>query len=445
MDLARYLPDRLRAPYLQARTRLQTAIWLWPAVATVLGPALALWLIAADPELPFDLPFLDGDAARAAITTVISATVAATSLVVTGTIIALQLATGQYSPRLLRDALADGGIKAVLTVFVGSVCYGLTLTPRLGGESLPRVAVVIGVVLGFLNVVLLVFFLHRLVQRLRLESIIGRVVDETADSIRSLTTADEDVDPDVPDRAVQIRAERSGYVQGASLERLAAVAERYGVDVHLRPRIGSFLVAGTVIAYAWPSGGGDEAIEDEDMHADLTSSIDRAVALGVDRTVPGDPAYGIRHLVDIGLRAVSPGINDPTTAVQCIDHTTSLLVELARNPRSDGVVAEGGSRAVVDRPHFENQLDLAQVQLLHYGGQDPWVLEALFRQLRDLLEASLDDDRARLVQRQYRTLEEHVDRLECPDHELRIIEAARAQVEDLLEGRNATLDDTTAG
>lgn len=425
MDIDR-LPAPLRIPYRRLRASLTTSLWALPTLGILVGVGLAIALVGWDPDLAA-LESLDPAASRATVTTLVSAVVAAISLVVTGTIVAVQVAAGQFSPRLLRDAVEDKALQVSLAVLVGTVAYGLWLLPQLGDDDPPRLAVAVAVAAGMADVGLLVLFLRKIVQRLRLEAIIGRLVRGTMDAIDRVHPMDtEQREVELPDDAMSISARRSGYVRDVALDALARAGTDHGLHVRVRPRIGTFLVAGTDAAYVWPADGG-EPPDDEELDR-LGGRVDAAITLGVDRTLMDDPGYGIRHLVDIACRAVSPGINDPTTAVQCIDNATGLLVELSRRPLHDSVVEHDGCTATVSRPDFEAMLELAQTQVLLYGGRDPWVLEALVRQLRDVAQGGADDARRRAVADRARLLREHLDASDYTVSERAIVESALSQV-----------------
>lgn len=443
-ELVERLPARMQAPLRQVLSLTATSLWLAPLVAGVFAALLAIVLLVTDPAgsvVPFALK--DAESSRAALTAILSATIAATSLVITGTIIALQLATGQYSPRLLRGVLTDRGVRWPLGALVGTVVYVLIVISQTGGPTIPGTAAAVGLLLGVGVIGILVFFVHHIVQRLRLETIVGDVTQRTLAAIDETHPLDDDRDgsTDVPDGAVSIPAQRSGYLQAASLDALAKTAATHRVHLRMRQRVGDFLVTGTTAAWAWSSDG-DTADLDFD---DLAEQVDGALAFGVDRTLEGDPAYGLRHLVDIGLRALSTGVNDPTTAVQTIHHATRLLVRLASRPITDGVAERDGYRAVLPRPDLAAHLELAQAQLLQYGGGDARVVEALAAQLRDVLEAGTRPDRHDLVRDQFAALR---DRVGVHDHSQRdadLIRTAFDGVERLLSGDTTDDGESSAG
>lgn len=449
-DLLDDLPAKFRAPLRQVLSAVATSLWVTPLIAGVIAAGLAVVLGQTDPIgdlLPSPLQLADAAAARSALSSILGATIAATSLVITGTIVALQLATGQYSPRLLRGVLTDRGVRWTLASLVGIVTYTIVLIGSVTEAAVPRTAIAVGLVSGVAVIGLLVYFVHHIIQKLRLETIVGDVTKRTLAAI-SATHRDDHRDLDdaaVPTDAVPVEALRSGYVQAASLSALARAAGKHGVTVRVRPRVGDFLVAGTTAAWVWSVDGDDhEQLADDDLTT-LATRIDAALALGDDRTLEGDPAYGLRHLVDIGLRAVSPGINDPTTAVQVIHHATRLLVELSRRPVTHGVASHDGGRAVLPRPDLAAHFELAQSQLLQYGGGDARVVEALAGQLRDVVEAGTRVERLDLVRTHVQRIRTDLERRDHHPADAAIVTTALERVETVLEDRTPDDEDSTAG
>lgn len=436
-------PPRLRGPLRQAASWVATSLWIAPTAAAVVALLLATWLLEADPSvawLPMDLD--DAAAAQAGLTSIVTATVTAVSLVATGTIVALQLAAGQYSPRLLREVLDDPRVRGALAGLVGVVVYALVVVVQTTEDDPAPAAVALGVALGIVAIGLLVLFVHRITGRIRLETILEEVTDTALQAIAATYPRDGvSSDVEVPDHARPLHARRSGYVQTVSLDALADVAASHGVHLRLRLPVGEYLVRGTTAAWAWAGEGADG---DADGTAEaLEEAVDHALALGVDRTMEGDPAYGLRHLVDIALRAISPAVNDPTTAVQCVHNGTRILVELAERPLVDGRAERDGCTASLPRPDLADHLALAQAQVLQYGGGDARVVEALAQQLRDLAEAT-DADRD-VLRACLDELQVDTGQRDLRPRDRALVDDALRRVEDALSGVVDDDEDVSAG
>lgn len=374
-------------------------MWFWPAVS-VAAAVLAGSLL---PELeragsgPVGLGFGGTpEGARAVLSVVASSTITVTALTFSLTVVALQVASSQFTPRLLGTFLSDRGNQAVLSVFLGTFAYSLIVLRSVRsasenqGSFVPDVAVAAGLVLALLSVGMLVYFFHHLTQQFRVESVLAGVRDDTLGLIhRHVPARDQQPEaglPPVPEQATALRAPDSGYLQAVEPAVLLAVAADHGVAVRLRPLLGTHVTTGTTLAWAWPvdgqaAGGGLEPEK-------LTGQLRAGIQLGPDRTLQQDVAFGVRQLADIATRALSPGINDPTTAVDTIGALASVLSELACRRLTPVVCTDeqGRVRAAVDQPSFAEILALACDQPRRYGATEPAVLTELLRMLTDLAE-----------------------------------------------------------
>ena len=248
-------------------------------------------------------------------------------------VVALPLSSTQFSPRLLRNFLRDRPNQAVLSVFVGTFAYaagGLFDVGVSAGErvdAFPRLAVTVAVALLFLSLALLVYFADHLAHSIQVDHIMRVVERTTLPVIRDLPAAG--TLPAVPERAITIPAQASGYVQVVHVEQLLATAVTQQVNVRLRVRVGEHVVAGSILAWVWPASPEATAPAADS----LVKRLDAAVRIGFERTLEQDPALGLRQLVDPACKALSPAVNDPYTAVQAVEHLTVLIAALAARPR----------------------------------------------------------------------------------------------------------------
>lgn len=382
------------------------SLWLFPAIAVVLAVAAGIWLPRV--EVPSSTRFVwlmfggSPEGARAVLQVIASSTITVLALTFSLTVVALQMAATQFTPRVLRNFLRDHGNQAVLATFLATFAYNLTVlrTIRSDTETLspfvPPLAVSVAFVLALVAVAMLVYFIHHLTTQLRVEVVMDEIQRATvaaAEHIReeaSDQAAFEDV-PDVPDEARVVRSRRAGYLQHVDPRLLKRKAESLGIAVALRPAPGEHVTYRSTLAWAWRAGGG--GLDDEDI--DLEHAVHGAIHLGPERLLRQDVAFGVRQLVDIGVKALSPGINDPTTAVQSIDQLSTVLGELARHPLGSWVQWNEGGEVVtvIPRPTFERLVDLAVDQLRRYGAAEPAVLRALLSMLVDVAERTDDPDR----------------------------------------------------
>jgi len=201
---------------------------------------------------------------------------------------------------------------------------------------------------------------------------------------------------------VPITSARSGYVQVVRPGRLLSQAAVHGVRVRLRPRVGEHVVAGTTLAWIWHGSPRDPA---PDPGA-FSPVLHAGVRIGFERTLEQDAAFGIRQLVDVACKALSPAINDPYTAVQAIDHLSVIFCALARRPLGNHVVRhDSGALVIVPGRRFPEYLAVMCGLIRRYGAREPTVAHALLRLLNNCAAMVADDpercmaieDQARIV------------------------------------------------
>lgn len=388
---------------------LRDSLWLLPSTAIVAAMVLASVLV--DVETPRWLPDAlafggTPEGARAVLSQLAGATITVVGLVFSLTVIALQMAAAQYTPRLLRTFLADRRTQLVLAGMLASAVYNVAVlrTVRSSGDGVdlyvPGLAVSVALLLAVGSVGILVFFLHHVTRQLRVDLVMGGIATETLRQLRKLDDA-RDLLPDreapLPPRgATAVAARRGGYLQAVDVQALARVGRDAGVRIRLRPGLGQSVSAGTTLAWIWPDD--DDATGEPDV--DTGHRIHEAVHLGPDRTESRDVTFGLRQLADIAVKALSPSVNDPTTARQAVEHLATVLVELADHPLGTDLVedADGQVRAAVPRPTFASHLRLSITPLRRYGADEPAVLIALAGLLADVAEHVADHgDRAAVV------------------------------------------------
>jgi uncharacterized membrane protein len=343
-----------------------------------------------------------GDARNVLI--VVSTTmITVTGLVFALTIVALQIASGQYSPRLLRNFMRDRGTQVVLSVFVGAFAYstaGLyTVGVQRAGEQafVPRLAVSGSLGLALVSVGVLIYFIHHLARSIQIDSIMSRIQRETHEVIDDVYRHPsggleaEERCPDPPARAVVVPAASSGYIQAIQPAPLIETATRHDLVVRLARRVGDHVVAGTPIAWAW------HRVPDQPppTPALLAEAVADAVQVGFERTMVQDVLFGLRRLVDIANRALSPAVNDPYTAIQAVHHLSVLLCLLVRRRLGDWLCRdrEGALRVAVPLPDFAEYLRRSTAQIRRFGAAEPAVTRALIQLLNDVGTSTASDER----------------------------------------------------
>jgi uncharacterized membrane protein len=364
------------------------SLWVLPGIAVlaalVAGSVLSLVPVPRD-GLLYKLVFQGTpDDARTLLIGTAGTMISVVAVVLGLTVVALQVASSQYSPRLLGNFLRDRHTQIVLSVFVATFAYstaGLYTVGISGGgrvEEFPRLAVTGAILLLFASLGFLVYFIDHLAHSIQLDTIIDVVQQNTSVVIAHLPDTGETGALAVPAQAVPILAWRSGYIQWVHPEDLYEAAKAAEVVINLVPRVGDHVVENTPIAWWWP---------DESAHAGarvterLESTSLRQSSWAASATLLQDAAFGMRQLVDIALKTLSPAINfnDPYTAVMSVERLTALLAALAPRRLGDIVLhdPEGPSRVVVRFPTFADYVDLAIGQIRRYGASEPQVAYAL--------------------------------------------------------------------
>jgi uncharacterized membrane protein len=313
-------------------------------------------------------------------------------------VVALQLSSTQFSPRLLRNFLRDRPTQVVLGVFVGTFAFsaaGLFTVGVASGQrsvEFPRFAVTVAIVLLFISLALLVFFADHLAHSLQVDAIMRVAERSTLRVIRSGLSGWGPPAPEVPHGATPVPARRSGYVQVVHVEQLLGIAARLRVSIRLRVRVGEHVVAGSTMGWVWPADPGLPGPAPDS----LAAILDRQVRIGFERTLEQDPGFGLRQLVDAACKALSPAVNDPYTAIQAIEHLSVLFCELARRPVGDHVQELPGSVTVaIPGRSFAGHLALGVGLIRRYGASEPTVGQTLLRLLSCC--AGVTDDPARLT------------------------------------------------
>ncbi|MGB2918827.1 MAG: DUF2254 domain-containing protein [Mycobacterium sp.] len=379
----------------------RSRLWPVPALGVILAFLAGIAVPEVDGVLDESMPprladYIFGggaDAAREVLGAVATSLITVTSLTFSLTVVTLQLASSQYTPRLLRTFAADRFVQRTLALFLATFVYALTVLRTVrndsdgGAEFVPQIAVTLAYLLAMASVLALVLFLGHLVRQIRIETMLEHVCADVKDTThRVLDPLDEHPDhasaPSPPPGASLITARSSGFLVEVDEQALLAAAVDAGAVVWLDRAVGSDVLAGVPVAFCWSATGS----LDEEQLAAVRDRVAGALSTGVERTATQDIAYGLRQLVDVIVRALSPGINDPTTAVHGLNSCSAMLCELAGYRLGPCTLRDGDDapRVVLARPDLPDLLDLVCDQPQLYGASDPAVLARLLSMLREL-------------------------------------------------------------
>ncbi|MCP2635808.1 DUF2254 domain-containing protein [Microbacterium sp. HD4P20] len=401
-DSARHTPRRTRSHGWWARLSesIESRLWPLPLAAVILSVGLGLLLprvdLLVDDSLPdaVDSVVFNGgaDSARSVLSAIAGSLITATSLTFSLTVIALQLASSQGSPRVLRLFARDRQVHFTLAAFLGTFAYSLTVLRTVRSDEngdppfIPRISVTVAFGLTLLSVVMLVFFLAHLAAQLRIETMLRDIHGETDSTIDLVSGRNAEVDAfrgdvRVPTLKHPVAAPSSGFITNLDHRELVALASQREVVVQLSRKVGDSVVAGTPLAHWWPSRADATADADE-----VESAVQSSFSIGYERTAADDVDFGLQQTIDIGLRALSPGLNDPTTAVHALGHLTAITARLLQIPRLPEALADGDGRlcvlTVVRSP--ADEIDAALTPIRHYGATHPSVTTRFLQAVSEL-------------------------------------------------------------
>ena len=323
--------------------KLRTSYWFIPSLLATAATALSFVTVHVDTIVNAKWVRATGwiwaggpEGARNVLATIAGSTITVAGVVFSITIVSLTLASSQFGPRLLRNFMADRATQFVLGVFVSTFLYCLLVLRTIRGTDaatfVPFLSVTCGVIFAVASVGFLIFFIHHVSSSILAENLIARVADELQvgidrlfpDSLGDNATeekepAEETIQAATAHDSHPIHAQASGFMQAMDAERILSWATDKQLLVRLARRPGDFLAEGALLAEVWPKERASETISDE-----LRGSF----YFGRQRTPSQDVEYAIDQLVEVALRALSPGINDPFTAITCIEWLGAALIRV---------------------------------------------------------------------------------------------------------------------
>ncbi|MBB5122488.1 hypothetical protein AF335_19190 [Streptomyces eurocidicus] len=393
------------------REHLRDTFWFTPTVG-LLGAAVAaagvleldgllIRTLQGEGEYGAVSSLIDlADDTKTIITTVGSAMLTFIGVVFSISLVALQMASGQFSPRVVRLYVRSRITKCTFAVFLATFLFALLVQASYQGDTDPRTVETVPVfssvtcvVMVLVSLVLFVVYVNSTLRLMRVSHVIDRI---TRESFQALERVGDRADPEpaVFGEATDEIAHRgrAGVLRDVHIARLVRVARRHGLVLRLIPRIGDFVVPGTPVlaVHGGPAPG--------------RRALRYTVSVGVERTFHQDLGFGLRQLSDIAQRALSPAVNDPTTAVQCLDRIVQILAAVARRPLGalHHYDRKGAVRLVRELPGWTDLVDLGLAEIRGCAIGAPQVTRRLMAALDDLLRLAPEERHPPLVR--HRTL-----------------------------------------
>jgi len=431
----------------QLWSNLRSSFWFMPSLIVVVSIVLAAALIEADSagsdRWLAQWPRLFGagaEGARGMMSTIAGSMISVVGVTFSMILVVLALASSQYTSRILRNFMRSRVTQVVLGIFAGNFTYCLIVlrTIRSGDEGtfVPSLAVFFGFALALGGVGALVYFIHHIASSIEASGVIASVAQETIAAIDRLFPEKLGQGPgeDDDDQTLHPLSERnwravpareSGYIQRVNDSALLRLARDSNAIVRMEHGVGEFVVRNTTLASL--------ALEDP-PDPETIDALQATFSINRHRTVEQDAAFGIRQIVDVALKALSPGINDVTTAVTCVDYLTTILARLApRQIPSSHRYEEGELRVIAKGPSFESMLAESFDQIRNNAKGNVAIISRMLDAFQTLASLTASPHRRRALREQVQWIAELTERTVESAHD-------RARIDTRLERLRETLE-----
>lgn len=373
---------------------LQKGLWFVPSLIVVLDGALSIALVVVDRHTRIaGGPLFQGDAsaARTVLSVISGSLITVAGLTFSLTIVVLQLTSSQFSPRILRTFFGDRLTQVTVGSYVGIFVYSILVLRSVSGTFVPRLSVTVASALAIAAVVLLIVFIHHISQLIQVSYVTGDIAARTLARLEVLypeTHGDaEETDVDALlgewhlERSGLVLPDRPGYLRRVDLDSLVGALAGTADRAVLLVCPGDFVSVEQPMVAVWPVSQARECGD----------AVRRTFQIERERDLDQDLDFGLRQLADTGVKAMSPGINDPTTACTCVGYLRSILARLAARefPTPLRLYPEAGLTIVVRRREFEEYLE-SLVEIGRYSTEDARVTVALLDALRSVRAVARD-------------------------------------------------------
>ncbi|HYB35123.1 MAG TPA: DUF2254 domain-containing protein [Mycobacterium sp.] len=396
------------------RDELRTNLWLVPTLEVLAATALFVATGALDHaayrgSIHFPAWVITGsaDAAREILATIAGAVITVVGIVFSITIVTLTLASTQFGPRMLRNFIRDRGTQLTLGTFVATFVYCILVLVSIGpgahGDYVPHLSITMTFQLVLIDLAVLIYFIHHIAASIQLPQVIASIAKDLAQAVQLQSTDNPDTGaigaPDarsldelittIESSGAVIRTPKSGYLQFIRHSRLVRIAAEVDAVVRLPYRPGHFLVEGREVAAVWPPERADH----------VARYLQHAQVTGPHRTLTQDVAFGVDQLVEIAVRALSPAVNDPFTAIACVDWLGDCLCKIARvwAPNQVHRDRSGAIRVISDQVSFERLVQRSFEKIRQASLGMPAVMIRQLEALTTIMEQITDIEQARVL------------------------------------------------
>lgn len=407
---------------------LHSSYWFVPTIMAVSAIALAVAMLTLDRTgasgaiEKLGWIYTGGpEGARSLLSSVAGSIISVAATAFSITIVALQLAASNFGPRILRNFMRDTGNQIVLGTFIGTFIYCLLVLRTIHGEGdgysvfVPQLSVTVGMVLALASIGVLIYFIHHAATIIQASHVISEISADLDDAIKRLfpekighgafqhKRSFGEIPANFDAEACPIKATKSGYIQAIDDEKLMKIACQQNLLLRLKYRPGKFVVKGSDLVMVFP---------EKLVNPKLTTQINDAFILGNERNQQQDVEFPINQLAEIALRAISPAVNDPFTAIRCIDRLSAGLSHLAQKdfPSPYRYDQDNNLRVIADPVTFAGLTDAAFNQIRQYSTSDVAVTIRLLEAIEAIAPFTRNKkDRAALLR--------HADMIQRGSHE----------------------------
>ena len=367
------------------RIFVRNSLWLFPAAGIIAGLITVAFLNRLETDLGLEAD-VRAENARGILFSTAGSLFSLVVLVTSAVLLAVQLTSAQLTPRIIAIVYRDPFRKAVLTCFAFTFTFSVAVLVRIE-DKVPLLTTYLAAYGFLLNLALFLLFIDGMGKALRPSAILSRVAFIGREVIRNVYPRELDEDNVRPPERMKMISEEperivinqiDGVVLAFDLDGLITLAETFDCVVELVPEVGDFVAAGDPLFRIFR--GGDDLPEE---------MLIASVAIGVERTTEQDPMFAFRIMVDIASKALSPAINDPTTAVLAIDQIHHLLKEVGKRYLAEGRAYDthGELRLVYSTPNWEDFVHLASTEIRQYGRDSVQVMRRLRAMVQNLIDS----------------------------------------------------------
>jgi uncharacterized membrane protein len=401
---------------------LRTTFWLVPSVLMIAAGLLFVVTFEIDLAayhghltLPSWIRSGSADAGLQVLIAIAAAVITVVGVVFSITILALTLASQQFGPRMLRNFVRDVGNQVTLGVFVATFVYAVLALGSIASDShgkfVPHLSIAVAEGLLFVDVFVLIYFIHHIAKSIQLPEVIASIarsllhaidvefpeLASDVDNARGIDQTDNgqsvsELLQAIDERGETILANASGYLQFVGYAQLVEIAARVDAVIRLNHRPGHFVVAGRPLATVWPRGAASQ----------VALALDEAHVTGPHRTLMQDPVFAIDQLVEIGIRALSPAVNDTFTALTCIDWLSGGLSEISTRSLDEGIYRgrSGKIRLIESDPSYSRMVNRSFDKIRQAARGMPAVIIRLVDALAHIADNTTTDRQRDVLGRQ---------------------------------------------